>query len=64
MTGTTDENGAFTFNGLAPGNYTVSAGMRRGAHGQAKVTLPEGDNGAAPTASITVNLEAPATQPS
>jgi 5-hydroxyisourate hydrolase-like protein (transthyretin family) len=59
LTGTTDDNGAYTFSGVAPGDYSVSARVKGGARGTAKVTLSEGENGAAPTATVTVNLPAP-----
>jgi hypothetical protein len=57
LTGTTDDNGAYTFTGVAPGNYSVSASIKGGGRARAKVTLgTEGANGAAPTATVTVNL--------
>lgn len=58
LRGKTDDNGTFTFSGVAPGEYSVGASVKGGTRGRAKVTLSEGENGAAPTASITVNLPA------
>jgi len=59
LTGTTDDNGSYTFTGVAPGNYSVAAQVKGGGHARARVTLAaQGENGAAPTATVTVNLPA------
>jgi hypothetical protein len=61
VTGTADSNGSYTFSGVAPGSYSVSASVKGVGRGRARVTLAEGENGAASTATVTVNLAAPPT---
>jgi hypothetical protein len=55
-TGKTDEDGKFTFSGLANGDYKINASFRKtGAKGSETVSVTDD----APNASITINLAVP-----
>ena len=58
--GRTDKDGKYTFENLASGDYEVRATIKKtGAKGNGTVSVTD----AAPAATLTINMEAPATQP-